>query len=328
MRRLMLTFLAISGAAALGGYLHSAAATQRFERAAPAAGMFVDIDGVTIHVIDIGPKESQMPPVVLIHGASVNGLDMFTALGERLAQERRVLIVDRPGQGYSTRPQDGWRLDRQAWLIRWAAHARGVERPIVVGQSFGGAVALRYGLDFQDDVAGLVLLAPVSHEWPGGVAWYNHVSGAPIAGQALRRVALPILGPRLAANDFADAFAPLPPPQDYARRAGSTLLFRPSSFAANAEDLRRLKPQIAEQQSRYGELRIPVSIVVGEADTAVSPEIHSRALARDVAHAELVAFDGVGHPIHHAKPAEIIDLIRQTASDSRWTVRSPAESAL
>ncbi len=317
MRRLMLTFLALTGAAALGGYLHSEAATRRFEAAHPPAGGFVDVDGVRMHVIDIGPKSSDLPPALLIHGASVNGLDMLTALGERLAEERRVLIVDRPGQGYSERPDDGWRLGRQAALIRGAVEARGVERPIVIGQSLGGAVALRYGLDFQANVSALVLLAPVSHEWPGGVAWYNHVSGAPIAGEALRRLVLPIYGPRLAANDFSGAFAPLTPPENYAARAGSTLLFRPTSFAANAEDLRRLKPQVAAQQARYGELKLPVAIAIGEADTDVSSDIHARALARDVAHAELVAFGGVGHPIHHARPGAIVDLIRRTAPDMR-----------
>ncbi|MEZ5892283.1 MAG: alpha/beta fold hydrolase [Parvularculaceae bacterium] len=52
----------------------------------------------------------------------------------------------------------------------------------MVGQSLGGAVALAYALDYQDEMSGLVLLAPVSHEWPGDVAWYNKASGCRVAG--------------------------------------------------------------------------------------------------------------------------------------------------
>ncbi|MHA7872265.1 MAG: alpha/beta fold hydrolase, partial [Hyphococcus sp.] len=60
----------------------SGCATWSAGKAAPMIGDLVDIEGVKMHVADIGPRDSNKPPVVLIHGASVNMLDMKIALGE------------------------------------------------------------------------------------------------------------------------------------------------------------------------------------------------------------------------------------------------------
>lgn len=285
------------------------------ERRAPPIGRFVDADGVRLHVVEAGPQNA--PAVVLIHGASVNLRDMKISLGEALAGRYRVVMIDRPGRGYSQRPQDGWRLGRQAALIKAALDALGVERPIVVGQSFGGAVALAYALQHQDETAGLVLLAPVSHEWPGGVAWYNKLSGRPVAGVMFRRLVLPLYAPLAADGGVAEAFAPDAPPPNYAEESGLALLFRPGDFKSNAEDLRRLKPQIVEMQSRYADLRLPVTIVTGADDATVSPRRHALALAADVPHARLEILPDTGHALHHAETGRIVTLIDEMAAAAR-----------
>lgn len=325
MLSLLAVAAALAAAVAAGGYAYSEAAARRFEVSHPPAGRFVDVDGVRMHVIDWGPRDAAAAPVVLIHGASSNALDMRAALAESLATDRRVLIVDRPGHGYSARPDDGWRLQTQAQLIRGAVTRLGVERPVIVGQSFGGAVALAYVLNHPDEVGGLALLAPVSHEWPGGVAWYNIASGVPVIGIVLRRLVLPIYGPMLAAGDFASAFSPDPPPADYAARAGGLLLFRPDAFRSNAEDLRRLKAQIIDQQSDYAQIRTPTTIAAGLADTTVSPAIHAEELARDIDGAELVRLDGAGHPLHHVRQREVVEIIRRTAARARRNADAVAE---
>ena len=313
-RMTLLAVLVLIGAlAALQG-----CASLSAEKNAPPIGRFVDVGGTRLHVYDTGPVAgSAAPPVVLIHGASVNLRDMKIALGDRLAETRRVVIVDRPGRGYSDRPEDGWRLDRQAALIREAVQALGVERPVVVGQSLGGAVALAYALAFQDEMSGLVLLAPVSHEWPGGVAWYNNASGWPVAGFLLRRLVIPVYAPLAARPGVEKSFAPDPAPPDYYDRSGLTLLFRPKDFKANAADLRNLKPQIVEMSRRYGEIRTPTAILTGIDDPTVSSRIHSMALAREIAGASLELFPDAGHAVHHAETDAVIRAIDEVAAAAR-----------
>lgn len=287
----------------------SGCATWNAEKTAPMLGEHINVDGVDMHVLDMGPRNAPAPPVILIHGASVNLRDMKLALGDALAQERRVIIVDRPGRGYSERPDEGWRLKEQAAHINAATRSLGVENPVVVGQSFGGAVALAYALQYQNEMSGLVLLAPVSHEWPGGVSWYNSVSETPVIGFLLRRFVIPIYGQLAAKDGVEDSFEPDTPPENYAERSGLALLFRPKDFRSNASDLVNLKKQIIEQQTRYGELALPVAILTGVSDTTVSPELHSKALARDIDDATLTLLPDTGHALHHAETEKVLAAI-------------------
>lgn len=305
-----IVFLLILSHAALSG-----CATFKAEKASPPAGQFVDIDGVRLHVLDTGPVAGDAgPPIVLIHGASVNLLDMKLALGDELSRTHRVIMVDRPGRGYSERPKDGWRLDLQARLIHDAAASLGAERPIVVGQSFGGAVALAYALQHQDDLSGLVLLAPVSHPWPGGVAWYNRVAGWPAVGFLFRRLVIPVYAPGAARRGVVNSFGAGGAPENYFDEAGIGLLFRAKDFKSNAADLRNLKAQITTMSARYGEIRVPTAIFVGDADKTVSPDIHARRLVTEIPGATLEVFPGVGHALHHEKKAPIIAAIEAMAA--------------
>ncbi|PQA85348.1 alpha/beta hydrolase [Marinicaulis flavus] len=288
----------------------SGCATWNAEKRAPALGAFVDIDGERLHVLDMGPRDGAEPPLVLIHGASVNMRDMKLALGDRLAENRRVILIDRPGRGYSSRPEGGYRLGVQARLIKGAVDMLGVEQPVVVGQSLGGAVALRYALDYQDEMSGLVLLAAVSHEWPGRVAWYNKVSQWPVAGVLLRRLVIPVYGQLAAQSGVAGSFAPDAPPENYAEDTGLALLFRASDFKANAADLANLKAEIVAQQDRYSALTLPTAIVTGTGDKTVSPERHSKRLAEDIGGAQLTLLPETGHALHHAETETIIAIIR------------------
>lgn len=288
----------------------SGCASWTAEKRSPQIGQLVGVGGEKMHVLDAGPRDANAAPIILIHGASANLRDMKISLGDALTEEHRVIMVDRPGRGYSTRPNDGHVLARQAALIKAAVDELGVEQPIVVGQSLGGAVALRYALDFQDEISGLVLLAPVSHEWPGGVAWYNSVSQWPIAGFLLRRLVIPPYGQLSAEAAVKRSFAPDTPPENYYERSGLALLFRAHDFKANAADLANLKDEIIGQQDRYNELTLPVAIVTGTDDETVSPELHSKQLARDVNGATLTLLPDTGHALHHAETARIIEIIK------------------
>ena len=103
------------------------------------------------------------PAVVLIHGASGNLEDMRLALGERLALSHRVILVDRPGHGWSARPDsdDYASPARQAELVAGALEL-GVRRAILIGHSWGGACATAFALAFPKQTAGLILLSAVT----------------------------------------------------------------------------------------------------------------------------------------------------------------------
>lgn len=294
----------------------SGCATITAEKNAPAIGRFVEVDGQQLHVLEAGLEhKGTAPSIILIHGASINLRDMDIALGEPLSARYHVMMIDRPGRGYSTRPKDGYRLSTQAALIHGAAKALQIENPIVVGQSFGGSVALSYALDYQEEMAGLVVLAGVSHEWQGGVAWHNSASNIPVLGFFLRRLIVPAYGQSVGPNGVASSFAPDEAPSNYYERVGLPLLFRASDFKSNAEDIVHLKREIIAMQDRYGELDLPTAILTGDGDTTVSPEIHSKTLAKQVKGAYFQVLPDTGHALHHSEKDIIISVIDELAEN-------------
>src|ERR1700746_3066748 len=74
----------------------------RIERAHPPTGRIIAVHGGRMHVVELG-RSLPGPAVVLLHGASGNLEDMRLALGEKLAATRRVVLIDRPGHGWSDR---------------------------------------------------------------------------------------------------------------------------------------------------------------------------------------------------------------------------------
>ena len=178
---LLITAAVLGGLAALTEF-----GVRRIERAHPPQGRFVEVAGGRLHLLELGSPDA--PPVVLLHGASGNLQDMRLALGDRLAARYHVILVDRPGHGWSDRPDgpaDGSPA-RQAALIHQALERIGVTRAIVVGHSWSGALATAYALAYPADVTGLVLLAPVTHPWPGGVGWYNPILTTRFIGRCSR----------------------------------------------------------------------------------------------------------------------------------------------
>ena len=98
-------------------------------------------------------------PVVYIHGAKGSVYDFLLSIGDRLARALHGGRLRPPGSGFSGRAaQDGGSPQAQAAVLRAAAAALGLERPILVGHSFGAAVALAWALDAPGDVAAVVTL--------------------------------------------------------------------------------------------------------------------------------------------------------------------------
>jgi pimeloyl-ACP methyl ester carboxylesterase len=290
----------------------TAVATRRIEARYPATGKRVEVDGGAIHCLDRPALQGERGAVLLIHGASGNAFDLDVALGERLSEAGfRSLSVDRPGHGWSTR-LGGCAFSspvRQADALRRAAASLGVAQAVVVVHSLGGLVGLAMALDAPDFVRALVLVAPVSHPWPGGVAWHYRVGVAPLIGAPFRRLlALPI-GLGLLRPGVAGVFAPNVPPPGFIEATRLALLLRPLHLRANCEDVTFAAAAVAALSPRYGSIRAPTEIVAGDGDGVVSTDIHARACARDIPGARLTILADVGHAPHHVAPERIVNVI-------------------
>jgi pimeloyl-ACP methyl ester carboxylesterase len=289
------------------------------ERAHPAQGRLVEVSGATLHVVDIGPRDAAGPPIVMLHGASANLEVMRQPLGMRLANTHRVILIDRPGHGWSTRARlEDSTPEIQGRMIDEALAKLGVGEAVFVVHSWAGALGLRIALDHPQRVAGLVMLAPVAYPWPGGVGRYNRIVDTPVIGPLLAYTVTLPLGLLLAESGARGVYLPQTMPDGFVENTATWLLLRPREFLANARDLVTLKAAIAEQAPRYGEIKTPITIIAGDgADKTVSTNIHSRPLAAAAPNAKLIVLPGIGHMVQYAAPdlviAEIEAMVAGTA---------------
>ena len=285
------------------------------QRAYPARGRMIEVTGATLNVVDIGPRDAAGPPVVMIHGASSNLEVMRQPLGEMLARNHRVILIDRPGHGWSTRAR---REDStpaiQGRMIDEALEKLGVGPVILVVHSWSGALGARMALDYPERVAGLVMLAPVAYPWRGGIGWYTKLIAIPVIGPLLAYTITLPLGYFLARPGARGVFLPQVMPDGFVGDTATALLLRPREFLANARDIVTLRAAVEEQAPRYGEIRVPTVVISGEIDKTVTTNIHSRPFAKAVPNAKLIVLPDVGHMVQNAAPDLVISEIEAMVS--------------
>jgi pimeloyl-ACP methyl ester carboxylesterase len=303
-------------AAVLGaGVIVTLAGAWLIDRAHAAGGRFIEVGGCRQHVVELGEdSKTGSPPVVLLHGAGSNLRDMDMALGQRLAARHRVILIDRPGLGFSARKKnaDGSPA-AQAVVLRQVLDQLGVERPIIVGHSFGGTLALAFALDFPDRVAGLVLLAPPTHPglWP--LSRLNAMLASPIGWLFAYTLALPF-GAILIWPGSRTAFLPQVIPRHYVKGSAAMLVLRPATLLNNWADVGCLEEALARQAERYGALLVPTILLNGDRDPLVPPEKHAMKLAAAAPVVKLTVLPGLGHMLHHAAPDSVVEAVEELAS--------------
>lgn len=278
--------------------------SRRIEAAAPPQGRFIDIDGNSIHYLDQGSG----PAVVLVHGLGGNGRNFTYALADLLAKRFRVLTLDRPGSGYSTRVADADAdLRVQADLLTRLLDALAVDKPILVGHSLGGALVLAAALDNPGRYRGLALITPLvmpQDEPP------EALKALAIRSPLLRRlvawsIALPL---SIARRDavLAGLFSPDAVPGDFPIAGGGALGARPVSFYHASTDLAALPDALPGLAARYPSLDVPVAVIVGTGDTILDPRRHGEALEGVAPDVRITRVEG-GHMIPLAQPRVVAD---------------------
>lgn len=292
----------------------------------PPKGRFAEVEGVRLHYTDYPAGENpDLLPVVFIHGASGNLRDQEGIILERLKGRGRLIFLDRPGHGHSSRgnARDIHLPGGQARILSGLLSSIGVEKAIVVGHSFGGAVAAAFAVNHPGQLAGIVFVAPATHPWPGGgVAWYYQLTRMPVIGWLFSEL-LAVPGGHLRYHDgVAGVFAPQKIPKAYEERSGTRLVLRPKTFRNNAMDVTSLYDAVSSLSRRYGEINVPVSIITGNSDDVVLAEVHSKGLERDIKGARLVWLPGEGHAPAWSNPQAVISEIERVSAAAKARMKS------
>ena len=301
-------------ALALGNHLMARGA----ERRHPPKGSFLVVDGVRLHYSDRG----QGSPVVLIHGNAVSGDDWNTSgVAELLVRTHRVIIFDRPGFGHSERPRGHlWSAGQQAELLHKALRQLSVERPVLVGHSWGTIVALALAERHQADVAGLVLLSGY-YFWTLRPDVLLVVAGAlPVLGDVLRNTVSPLLGwLQMPLLKWA-MFSPGRVPARFQAEYSPAMALRPSQIRATSMDGALMIPGALALRGDYKDLALPVVIIAGDGDKIVFKR-RAEQLRDSIRGSELQIVKGAGHMVHHLAPRQVAQAAESVAAASRACTR-------
>ena len=281
---------------------------RKAEREHPPTGRFVTVEGVRLHYIEKG----EGPPVVLLHGNVVTAEDFRTSgVLELVARRHRVIAFDRPGFGYSARPHgSAWSARAQANLLRSALDVLDLSRPVVLGHSWGAAVALAMALNHPDDVRGLVLLSGYYYPTLRADVLLSSPPAIPILGDLLRFSISPLLGKLLQPLLLKGMFAPLPVPANFMKGSAPNMSVRPGQIRAESQDGVAMIPSAIALRHRYQELTLPVVIMAGTKDRVVDSN-QPRRLYAQIPHSILRLIPDVGHMLHYAVPGEVAKAIKE-----------------
>lgn len=312
-----LVLILVALAAGLAGLVLWKARTNeiRAEATFPPEGQFVMIDGTRVHAVVMGPEDGTLPDLVLLHGASGNTRDMTHRLAPQLARHYRVIVLDRPGLGYTQLiNRTGATITEQAALMQKAAAQVGADRPIVLGHSYGGAVALAWAVTRPDNISALVTVSGAAKPWKTGLSLYYKVLSHPLLGPLVSPFLTAFVDETRVARAVTEIFEPQDPPNGYMDHIGAGLTLRRHSLRANALQRAQLLSEIEVLHPRYDEITLPVEIVHGDADTTVGVNIHAVPLARQISGANLTILPGIGHMPHHVAGTEVIAAIHRAAA--------------
>ncbi|MCZ7859050.1 alpha/beta hydrolase [Agrobacterium salinitolerans] len=290
----------------------AAAPASEAQKAAPVR---IDVGGYKLNSLLIEPqKQADLPPIVFLHGASASLYDPLFSFADKLAGRARLLFIDRPGHGGSDiGGKENILPDGQADAVAQLMRKRGIHKAIIVGHSFGGAITAAFALRHPEMVSGLVFLSPAVYPWPGGIAWYYTAASAPVTGPLFSTFVAPPAG--LLALDQATrgVFAPNNRPREYVEATRAWAALRPQAFRHNAQEVAALNAWARSASPSYSKIKAPTIIITGDTDNVVSPEIHSRQLARTIDGSTLIVVKNLGHKSDYVARDLVVEAIEKLA---------------
>lgn len=277
---------------------------------AQATSKFVNIEGSNLHFVIKGSGQ----PVVLVHGNPGSCQD-WSRLYAPLSAHYHAMAFDRPGHGHSDRPNHNGAVtvEVQAKLLCAALDQLRVERPILVGHSWGGALALVYAMLYPRDVAGLVLLAPAVYESDDGVSFLSKLPAWPVIGDVMNFLFTPLLGAWLVRTDLQKAFAPDSVPNTYLRHTLSEWT-RPKKVKWYSIDDALLNESLPKLSPGYSGVQLPLVIVTGDSDQIVPAEENAHRLHEALPQSELIVLPKTGHQIPFTRPDAVVEAVGRVAA--------------
>jgi len=246
----------------VGLVLFAAFSNKKAEQLLPPAGSFAQLGSTRLHYVDQG----QGPAIVMVHGLAGNLQNFTYGVAAPLAQNHRVICVDRPGCGYSKRSSNAdASLEAQADTIVSLLDHLQIESAVFVGHSLGGAISLAAAQRHPERVKALALIAPLTHlpESTAEVFKVFEVSSPLIRKILGWTLAIPGTLFRIALT-LKVVFGPERAPSDFAIRGGGILSLKPQTFITASSDIQNASWSMPAIEAAYANMKTPVHVLFAQ----------------------------------------------------------------
>jgi pimeloyl-ACP methyl ester carboxylesterase len=234
-----------------------------------------------------------------------------SGLVDLAAKNCRVITIDRPGFGHSSRPRNVvWTPDAQAQLIRRALERLGVSQAIVLGHSWGASVAVALALKFPDMVHGLVLASGYYYPTLRPDVVVLSAPAVPVVGDILGHTSPMLMWPLM----MAKIFGPRSVPAKF-EQFPKEMALRPSQIRASAAESALMIPDAFHFVDKHAELKMPVVIIAGEDDRLIDIDKQSARLHSDISQSLFHRVPQTGHMIHQTATGEVMAAINEVAGN-------------
>lgn len=254
------------------------------------------------------------PDLVLIHGMLTTLEDMWLGPMSALASRFRCVAFDRPGQGQSSRRRlEDASIWRQAEALGEAFRALGLWRPILVGHSLGGAVAMACAMTRPEEVGGVLGLAPLCFPELRLEHFFFGPRALPWVGDGWARAMHDTADPLLLPVLWRSMFLPQEMPQRFAEEFPFQLAGESVHTVAEGESAAYIWPDLTRSVMGYKDCHVPVIFLCGDADAVVNNAIHGYAAAQLLPWAKFRWLHGCGHMLHHFRQDEVLAAAEELA---------------
>lgn len=238
---------------------------------------------------EVPPDLSRGECIVCMHGAGGNGA-VFGDLMERLAEAHSPIAFDQPAHGRSGGLDSLGSVERMSAFARSLCEKLAIARPVLLGHSMGGAVALRYALDQPEGVRALVLVGSAGRfEVP-----HEHAD-------QLRRVT-----EGKERRQFSrEAYSPATPPEILRRGFMEDLKTDPRAAYGDLLACRDF-----DLEARLAEVAAPTLVVVGEDEMPLLKQ-GSQRLADGIPAARSIEIEKAGHMVPLEQPAKLAEALSE-----------------
>ncbi len=259
----------------------------------------MDVEGLRIAYERVGAG----PAVVLLHGYVSDGATTWRRQLAALSGEFTVVAWDAPGTGGSSDPPESFGMAGYSDCLAGLIAGLGLERPFLVGLSFGGSLAIDFARRYPDIPSGLVLASAYAG-WAGSLPTdvadkrlRQALTLAEVTPEQFRATLLPTMFTDGTASAVLDDFG------------ASMLAFHPAGFRAMA------LASAADLRDALSQVRVPTLLVYGDNDVRAPLEVAHR-LHAEIRGSTLVVLPGVGHVCNVEAPDEFNTVVREFLRDS------------